>query len=134
SGDMPPEFHQLGLAWPPARERQAALEDALRIVRPLLRGEPVTHQGEHFRANALTLTPPPVQQPYVPLLVAGGGERTTLPFAERMPVAGTPEEAVGQLRGLVEAGFRYIICAVAASDHETLQLLAQRVVPAVSGA
>jgi alkanesulfonate monooxygenase SsuD/methylene tetrahydromethanopterin reductase-like flavin-dependent oxidoreductase (luciferase family) len=211
SGDMPREFHQLGLAWPPARERQAALEDALRIIRPLLRGEPVTYQGEHFRVNGMALTPPPVQQPYVPLLVAGGGERTTLrfaaqyadasnlgaaswaggaftpddarrkfavlrehcaaagrpdeavlrtgglflflaetppaaqakldrlpaglrAFAERMLLAGTPEDAAAHLRGLVEAGFRYLICAVPTSDQETLQLLAQRVVPAVVGA
>src|SRR5919202_4593600 len=81
SGDMPHEFHQFGLTWPPVRERQAALEDALRIVRPLLRGEQVTHQGEHFRAHGAVLQPPPVQQPYVPIVVAGGGERTTLRFA-----------------------------------------------------
>ncbi len=81
SGDMPHEFQQLGLVWPPVQERQAALEDALQIIRPLLRGETVTYQGEHFRANGVTLMPPPVQQPYVPLLVAGGGERTTLRFA-----------------------------------------------------
>src|ERR671932_1102479 len=81
SGDLPHEFHQFGLTWPPVRERQAALEDALRIVRPLLRGEQVTHQGEHFRAHGAVLQPPPVQQPYVPIVVAGGGERTTLRFA-----------------------------------------------------
>ena len=208
SGDMPHEFHQLGLAWPPARERQAALEDALRIIRPLLRGEPATHQGKHFRANGVTLTPPPAQQPYVPLLVAGGGERTTLrfaaryadasnlgaaswaggaftpddarrkfailhqhcaeagrpdaavlrttvlalylaesaaaaqaklermppalrAFAERLPLAGAPEDAVAQIRALVDAGFRYIICLVPTVDQEALRLLAERVVPAV---
>jgi alkanesulfonate monooxygenase SsuD/methylene tetrahydromethanopterin reductase-like flavin-dependent oxidoreductase (luciferase family) len=186
SGDMPREFQQLGLAYPPARERQAALEEVLRILRP-----------------------PPVQQPYVPLLVAGGGERTTLRFAaryadasnlaaaawaggaytpddarrklavlrrhleeagrpdeavlrttavvlrlaetggaarakldqlpagllgffERMPLAGTPEEAAAQLRGLVAAGFRYIILGGGA-DLETLRLAAERVLPAVAG-
>jgi alkanesulfonate monooxygenase SsuD/methylene tetrahydromethanopterin reductase-like flavin-dependent oxidoreductase (luciferase family) len=80
SGDMPPEFHQLGLEYPPAKERQAALEDGLRIIRPLLRGEQVSYQGEHFRANEAVLRPAPVQQPHLPILVAGGGERTTLRF------------------------------------------------------
>src|ERR671932_1779113 len=184
SGDLPHEFHQFGLTWPPVRERQAALEDALRIIRPLLRGESVTYQGDHFRAHGSALMPPPVQQPYVPIVVAGGGERTTLRFAaqyadasnlgaaswaggaftpgdarrkfevlrrhcqeadrpyeavlrtavvalylaesapaaqaklegmrpwartflEQLPFAGTPEEAVAQLRALVDAGFRY---------------------------
>lgn len=80
SGDMPHEFGQMGLPWPSAPERQATLEETLRIVKPLLRGEEVTHQGERLRANGATLAPPPVQQPWVPILVAGGGERTTLRF------------------------------------------------------
>src|SRR5919202_1357811 len=74
SGDLPHEFAQLGLAWPAERERQAALGDALRIIRPLLRGEAVSYQGEHFRAQDVPPRPAG-QQPYVPLLVAGGGER-----------------------------------------------------------
>ena len=72
SGDLPPEFAQLGLVWPAGPARQAALEDALRIVRPLLRGEAASHQGAHFRAQ--NVPPRPVaQRPYLPLLVAGGG-------------------------------------------------------------
>jgi alkanesulfonate monooxygenase SsuD/methylene tetrahydromethanopterin reductase-like flavin-dependent oxidoreductase (luciferase family) len=78
SGDAPAEFAQLGLPWDPPAERLATLEEALQIVRPLLRGETVGFQGSHFRAEGAVLVPPPVQTPYVPILVAGGGERTTL--------------------------------------------------------
>jgi alkanesulfonate monooxygenase SsuD/methylene tetrahydromethanopterin reductase-like flavin-dependent oxidoreductase (luciferase family) len=207
-GDMPQEFRQLGLAYPPTKERQAALEDALRILRPLLRGEEVAYQGAHFRAAGAALRPPPVQQPRVPILVAGGGERTTLRFVaqyadasnlaaaswaggafttddarrkfavlrqhcteagrpyesvlrtttlalrlaetpaaaraklerlppgllahfERMPLAGTPQDAVAHIRGLVGAGFRYIILGGGWVDAETLRLAAERVIPAV---
>jgi alkanesulfonate monooxygenase SsuD/methylene tetrahydromethanopterin reductase-like flavin-dependent oxidoreductase (luciferase family) len=80
SGDMPHEFAQLGIAWPAAAVRQARLEETLRIVRPLLRGDTVTFDGEHVRAEGAVLDPPPVQQPYVPILVAGGGERTALRY------------------------------------------------------
>jgi alkanesulfonate monooxygenase SsuD/methylene tetrahydromethanopterin reductase-like flavin-dependent oxidoreductase (luciferase family) len=80
SGDMPHEFAHLGLAWPSAAERQATLEETLRIVKPLLRGQAVSDEGERPLAGGAVLEPPPVQQPYVPLLVAGGGERTTLRF------------------------------------------------------
>jgi alkanesulfonate monooxygenase SsuD/methylene tetrahydromethanopterin reductase-like flavin-dependent oxidoreductase (luciferase family) len=80
SGDMPHEFAQLGIAWGTAVARQARLEETLRVVRPLLRGETVSFAGEYVRAEGAVLDPPPVQQPSVPILVAGGGERTTLRF------------------------------------------------------
>src|SRR5262245_11467776 len=80
SGDIPPEFAQLGMAWEPVATRQARLEETLRVVQPLLRGETVSFSGEYVRAEGAVLEPPPVQQPYLPLLVAGGGERTTLRF------------------------------------------------------
>lgn len=63
------------------RDRQAALEEALRIIHPLLRGETATFTGDRSQAEGGVLFPPPVQQPYVPILVAGGGEKTTLRFA-----------------------------------------------------
>ena len=80
SGDMPREFQQMGLTYPPVQERQAALEEAIRIIHPLLRGETVTFAGTYYRAEGAVLGPPPVQQPYVPLLIGGGGERTTLRY------------------------------------------------------
>jgi alkanesulfonate monooxygenase SsuD/methylene tetrahydromethanopterin reductase-like flavin-dependent oxidoreductase (luciferase family) len=79
AGDMEPEFRAMGLAYPPVRERQDALAEALQVVPRLLRGETVSSfQGTHCRIEGVTLQPPPVQQPYVPLVVAGGGKRTTL--------------------------------------------------------
>src|SRR6516162_4149509 len=49
SGDMPHEFQQLGLAFPPIQERQAALEEAIQIIHPLLRGEAVTFAGAYHQ-------------------------------------------------------------------------------------
>ncbi|MDQ3656816.1 MAG: LLM class flavin-dependent oxidoreductase [Chloroflexota bacterium] len=80
SGDMPHEFAQMGIPWLGGSQRQAALEEALRIIHPLLHGEPVTSEGEHHSAADAVLVPPPAQ-PWVPILVAGGGEKTTLRFA-----------------------------------------------------
>jgi len=41
SGDMPREFQQLGLAYSTIEARQTALEEAIGIICPLLRGETV---------------------------------------------------------------------------------------------
>jgi alkanesulfonate monooxygenase SsuD/methylene tetrahydromethanopterin reductase-like flavin-dependent oxidoreductase (luciferase family) len=82
-GDAPDEFAQLGIPCPSVRERQQALEETIQIVEGLWGAGQVTHQGTHFRLNKAQLiqatgSAVPVQQPRVPLLIAGGGERVTL--------------------------------------------------------
>lgn len=208
AGDIEDEFLAMGLTFPPVRERQAALAEALSVVPRLLRGETVTYQGAHCQVAGAVLQPPPVQQPYVPLLIGGGGERTTLRYVAeyadasslgagawgggaatdadvrrkyqalqdhctavgrpygavlrtfhsvpvlladspsalaakraRIPqnllalagaaaLVGTPEQAVERLQPLVAAGCQYFTLAVL--DPDTLRLLAERVVPAVT--
>jgi alkanesulfonate monooxygenase SsuD/methylene tetrahydromethanopterin reductase-like flavin-dependent oxidoreductase (luciferase family) len=78
AGNLESEFRALGIAYPPLRQRQAALAEALQIVPPLLRGDTVSYAGLHFQVDGVRLQPVPVQQPYVPVLVAGVGERFTL--------------------------------------------------------
>jgi alkanesulfonate monooxygenase SsuD/methylene tetrahydromethanopterin reductase-like flavin-dependent oxidoreductase (luciferase family) len=209
SGDMPREFQQMGLAYPSIQVRQAALEEAIRIIRPLLRGEMVTFAGTHHQADGAVLRPPPVQQPYIPLLIGGGGERTTLryvaryadissmsaaswaggaytpadaghkfqvlqhrceeagrpyssilrathlsplilaeteariqakldrfprallAFLEQTVLATTPGDAIKRMQALVDVGFQYFLCGIAGNDVETVNLLAQQVIPAI---
>jgi alkanesulfonate monooxygenase SsuD/methylene tetrahydromethanopterin reductase-like flavin-dependent oxidoreductase (luciferase family) len=75
---MPWEFEQMGLIYPPPAERAAVLEEALQVIPALLRGEEVRFAGDHFHVPGAVLRPPATQQPYVPLLIAGGGAKTTL--------------------------------------------------------
>ncbi len=58
-------------------ERLDWLEEALQIIRPLLHGKEVTHDGPRYRADHLRLAPAPVQD-HIPIMVGGGGERKTL--------------------------------------------------------
>lgn len=72
------EFANLGLPFPPARERQQALEEAITIMRGVWGDEPFTFEGQHFRCTNARVSPAPMQRPSLPIMIAGGGERVTL--------------------------------------------------------
>jgi alkanesulfonate monooxygenase SsuD/methylene tetrahydromethanopterin reductase-like flavin-dependent oxidoreductase (luciferase family) len=72
-GDDPRDSARLGVPYPPVAERQAALDDALRLLRPMLAGEEVALPG----GESVLLKPGPAQA-RVPILIAGGGEKVTL--------------------------------------------------------
>ena len=55
----------------------------------------------------------------------------TKAFIQPSLVAGTPADAIAYYRALAEAGIKYFIPTVLGLDGETLELLADRVVPAV---
>jgi alkanesulfonate monooxygenase SsuD/methylene tetrahydromethanopterin reductase-like flavin-dependent oxidoreductase (luciferase family) len=93
-GDDAAEFRQMNLALPAVPERQAALEETVQVVRGLWTGQPFTFSGRHFSFQDATLPAGPVQQPYVPVLIAGGGERVTLrQVAEHADVSNFGENA-----------------------------------------
>jgi alkanesulfonate monooxygenase SsuD/methylene tetrahydromethanopterin reductase-like flavin-dependent oxidoreductase (luciferase family) len=206
-GDDRPEFAQLCLPFPPSARRHEALSEAIETVQGLLSGEPQTRSGL-FPLSEARLRPGPVQQPRVPLLIGGGGERFTLrqvaryadvsnfgphewaggafgpadvrrkydvlrryceeegrPYeailrshwtplltlgatrsrveqkreAARIPDANlntsplfaTPDEAVSHYQHLVDAGVQYFLATVNGRDKETVDLLTERVLPAL---
>ncbi|MBA3416117.1 MAG: LLM class flavin-dependent oxidoreductase [Chloroflexia bacterium] len=77
-GDKPAEFAEMGLPYPPLKERFKALEEAVVVLRGLWSGEPFAFAGETVAVDSPGTFLPPVQQPHVPILIAGGGEKVTL--------------------------------------------------------
>jgi alkanesulfonate monooxygenase SsuD/methylene tetrahydromethanopterin reductase-like flavin-dependent oxidoreductase (luciferase family) len=73
-----PEFGELGLKYPPTRERQAALEESIAIIEGVWGERPFSYRGRHYEIANAHITPPPVQRPRMPLMIAGAGERVTL--------------------------------------------------------
>jgi alkanesulfonate monooxygenase SsuD/methylene tetrahydromethanopterin reductase-like flavin-dependent oxidoreductase (luciferase family) len=82
SGDMPWEFDMLGLTYGSPAPRRELLEQTLQVMPALLRGEPVTAEGRGFALRNTVLPAPAVQQPHVPIIVAGGS-RGTLQLAAK---------------------------------------------------
>ncbi len=75
------EFDRMGLPYPPVRERQAALAEAIAILRGVWGSEPFTYHGRHFSVTDAQVAPPPMRgEP--PIVIAGAGERTLRQVAE----------------------------------------------------
>lgn len=83
-GDDEHEFGQMCLGFPELSSRQEALEETLAIVEALWTGEQVPYEGKHFRVREASMRQLPVQQPFVPVLIGGGGERVTLRQVARL--------------------------------------------------
>ena len=75
-----PEFDAFGI---PFDHRASRFEEAFDIVRRLLDGERVTHDGRWHRVNDVVLLPPPARRPLV--MVGSSGPRVlaaTLPYVD----------------------------------------------------
>jgi alkanesulfonate monooxygenase SsuD/methylene tetrahydromethanopterin reductase-like flavin-dependent oxidoreductase (luciferase family) len=205
-----PEFEQMALPFPPLADRQQAMEETLHVAQGLWRGRPFTFEGSYCKVKDGTLAALPVQQPYIPILIAGGGEKVTLrqvaqyadmsnfaphesagsafeiddvrrkldrlktycsdfgrqydsiarshytplltlaaneeklaakrakariPDAElrTTPFFGTPEQAIAHYQALAHAGIQFFLFLINGRDDETVQLLADTVIPAIKG-
>jgi alkanesulfonate monooxygenase SsuD/methylene tetrahydromethanopterin reductase-like flavin-dependent oxidoreductase (luciferase family) len=69
------EFDRMGIPYLPVPARQAALEEAITIIRGVWGDEPFSMSGEQYSA-ANAQVDPPRQHGGVPLIIAGGGSRT----------------------------------------------------------
>ena len=73
------EHAAYGWDFPSVRERSDRLEEACSLIRALFTSKsPVDFSGRYYRLENATLSPGSVQQPHIPILVGGMGERRTL--------------------------------------------------------
>jgi F420-dependent oxidoreductase-like protein len=70
------EHDALGIEFGTFSDRFEKLEEALRIIVPMLRGEKASVDGKHYHVVDAVNSPPPVGR--IPVMIGGGGERKTL--------------------------------------------------------
>jgi F420-dependent oxidoreductase-like protein len=77
------EHIELGIRFPPARERAERLEEAVTVMRALMTRDHATFEGRHYQLRDATYRPRPVQTPHPPIWVGAAGERLMLPIVGR---------------------------------------------------
>ncbi len=90
------EHRMYGIPFPPVREREDRLEEAVQLIRMLFDADgKVDFEGKHYRLKDAVFVPKCAQSPHAPIMVAGGGEKRTLRTCARygdvMNVFGTVE-------------------------------------------
>jgi alkanesulfonate monooxygenase SsuD/methylene tetrahydromethanopterin reductase-like flavin-dependent oxidoreductase (luciferase family) len=87
SGDYREEAEGLGLPFPPtAGERFDLLEETIRACLEMWEGEQGSERafpGSHVRLGRALNLPQSLSRPHPPILIAGGGEKRTLPLVAR---------------------------------------------------
>jgi F420-dependent oxidoreductase-like protein len=86
AGDYPEEAQGLGLPFPPLGERFDLVEETLQVCLRMWEGDQGDDQpfvGEHVRVDRALNVPQSLTRPHPPILIAGSGERRTLPLVAR---------------------------------------------------
>jgi F420-dependent oxidoreductase-like protein len=86
AGHFEEECVGLGVPFPALRVRYELLEDALEVCLRMWEGAEGSDKpfaGHHVRAERMLNVPQAVQRPHPPILIAGTGERRTLPLVAR---------------------------------------------------
>ena len=86
AGDYEEEATGLGLPFPPLAERYEVLEETVQACLRMWqgeRGDGRPFRGEHVRMQRSLNVPQSLSRPHPPILIAGGGEKRTLPLVAR---------------------------------------------------
>ena len=81
------DYRQLGYRYAEPGRRIDRLVESLGLVKRLLAGETVTHDGPHYRLERAGISPSPVQRP-IPVQVGAGGPRMLRLAAREADVVG----------------------------------------------
>jgi probable F420-dependent oxidoreductase len=73
AGWLKREYDAAGITFDRGQARVERLAEALSMIKQLLTGEPVTFRGRFYQLEDLSAGFKPVQRPYPPLVIGGGG-------------------------------------------------------------
>ena len=116
AGWMVEDYRRLGMSYDPGPQRVDRLEEAIPLVKRLLAGETVTHNGPHFHLVGAGAGVETVQKPRPPLAVGAGGPRM-------LRLAGREADIVGLIPGFSGKGRAQLLQATEASTARKVALV-----------
>jgi F420-dependent oxidoreductase-like protein len=133
------EYHAYGYQYSDAKTRLRQLDEAVQVIRTMWTQEETTFEGNYYQVRGAINQPKGVQQPHIPMMIAGSGERVTLKlvaqYADACNVQGniaTIEHKFDVMRAHCEAvGRSYesihrtalTLCALADTDEQAHALV-----------
>ncbi|WP_432940533.1 TIGR03560 family F420-dependent LLM class oxidoreductase [Kribbella sp. CA-253562] len=134
------DYDAFGYPYADGPERLRQLREAVQVIRSLWTNDVTTFDGTYYQLVEAVNRPRGVQQPHIPLMIAGGGEKVTLKivaeYADACNLMASPAEVerkLGILRkhcAAVGADFDRIrrtvttACLITGSDEEAQRALA----------
>ena len=88
AGWMTVDYEKAGIPLDPPGVRIARLAEALTILKGLMGDGPFSFAGEHYTITDLDGMPKPVQRPYPPIVVGGGGKKVLSLAAREADIIG----------------------------------------------
>lgn len=101
------EYNMYGIPFPVPAQRIRELDEACEILKRLWTEELATFEGKYYTIKDARHEPKPIQNPYPPFVLGGGGEKMTLRVVAKHADmwnfgGGTPEEGARKLAILAE--------------------------------
>src|SRR6266404_3937570 len=133
------EYRAYGYDYPDTAERLRRLGEAVQVILAMRTQEEAVFEGKYYQVRGAINQPRGVQQPHIPLLIGGGGEKVTLKlvaqYADACNVGDDPASVKQKLAVLKQhcetVGRDYesihrtstTLCLLADSDEQALALL-----------
>jgi probable F420-dependent oxidoreductase len=94
AGWLRSEYQQAGMVFEPAGVRVSRLEEAIKVLKGLFAGQPLTFAGDHYTITNLNGFPKPAQRPHPPILVGAGSKRMLAIAAREADIVGILPKAL----------------------------------------